>query len=189
MDTWNKQNLEENRRRALEYYHTNREEINDKRQRAYTLQRLPVLLRKAEKDMKARQQRLEKVARKIFSRRTPEEKQIARALRRRFNKGMSQHRKSDYILKLCGTTLAGVKKHLESLFKLGMTWGNYGWDGWHIDHIKPCAEFDLTDPAQQRICFHYTNLQPLWKDENFEKGANILSSQPASSIPLFSGMG
>ena len=45
-----------------------------------------------------------------------------------------------------------------------------GFRGWHIDHIKPCASFDLTDPKQQQQCFHYSNLQPLWWYDNLSKG-------------------
>ena len=51
-----------------------------------------------------------------------------------------------------------------------MTWQNYG-DGWHIDHIHPCAAFDLTDPEQQKACFHWSNLQPLWAIDNFRKSS------------------
>ena len=40
---------------------------------------------------------------------------------------------------------------------------------WHIDHIKPCAAFDLTDPKQQKECFNYKNLQPLWAQDNIKK--------------------
>ena len=43
-----------------------------------------------------------------------------------------------------------------------MTWENRGKEGWHLDHIVPCAYFDLSDLSQQKICFHYTNIQPLW---------------------------
>jgi hypothetical protein len=50
-----------------------------------------------------------------------------------------------------------------------MTWENYG--SWHIDHIKPFTAFDdLTDPEQQREVCHYTNLQPLWAEDNLRKG-------------------
>lgn len=68
-----------------------------------------------------------------------------------------------------------LRNYLESKFQDGMTWDNYGLHGWHIDHIIPCSAFDLTDPEQQRQCFHYTNLQPLWAYENLSKGARIMS--------------
>jgi len=43
-----------------------------------------------------------------------------------------------------------------------MTWENQGKGGWHFDHIKPCNSFYLQDPVQQYLCFHHTNMQPLW---------------------------
>ena len=52
-----------------------------------------------------------------------------------------------------------------------MNWDNYG--VWHLDHIIPCARFDLSDPEQQKICFHYTNLQPMWGEDNMRKGAKL----------------
>jgi len=64
-------------------------------------------------------------------------------------------------------------QRLEGLFKPDMTWANYGAE-WHIDHKRPCVSFNLTDPAQQRECFHYTNLQPLWATENLQKGVKLL---------------
>ncbi len=67
-----------------------------------------------------------------------------------------------------------AREHLEKQFKEGMTWENHGLYGWHIDHIIPCASFDLTDLEQQKKCFHYTNLQPLWAKENLIKGVKIL---------------
>jgi len=70
---------------------------------------------------------------------------------------------------LLGCTYQELAAHIESLFQPGMSWENR--DEWHVDHIKPCASFDLTDPAQQKECFHFTNLQPLWADENLRKGA------------------
>lgn len=78
--------------------------------------------------------------------------------------------KSATTLALIGGSITDLHKHIEKKWKPGMTWENYG-PSWHVDHIKPCVKFDLTDPAQQRECFHYTNLQPLWALDNLRKGA------------------
>ena len=72
-------------------------------------------------------------------------------------------------MELLGCSVQHVRDHLESQFTEGMTWENRG--EWHIDHIRPCASFDLTDPEEQRKCFHWTNLQPLWAIDNIKKGA------------------
>lgn len=68
-----------------------------------------------------------------------------------------------------GCSIPELKAHLENLFQPGMTWENRG--EWEIDHIRPCASFNLLDPEQQRCCFHFTNLQPLWRAENRRKHA------------------
>jgi hypothetical protein len=78
-------------------------------------------------------------------------------------------------LELLGCSIQEFKNYLEKQFKEGMTWENRGLYGWHIDHIIPCASFDLSDPEQQKKCFHYTNLQPLWWNENLSKGSKILN--------------
>lgn len=70
---------------------------------------------------------------------------------------------------LLGCSAVELICHLSSLFRDGMTLENYG--NWHIDHIKPAASFDFTDPAQVLECFHYSNLQPMWGRENHVKGA------------------
>ena len=56
--------------------------------------------------------------------------------------------------------------HIEAQFLPGMAWSNYGRKGWEIDHAKPCAGFDLTRHNQVLLCFHYTNLRPLWRADN-----------------------
>lgn len=80
-----------------------------------------------------------------------------------------KHKRNRSSLELLGCSIDVVCLHIESLFKEEMTWENYG--EWHIDHIRPCASFDLGDKDQQKRCFHYTNLQPLWALENMSKGA------------------
>lgn len=96
---------------------------------------------------------------------------VAHYCRVRLRKVLKGRDKSYSTRSLLGCRADQLKAHLEKQFKPGMTWENYGLKGWHIDHIKPCAKFDLTDPEQQKQCFHYTNLQPLWAGENIEKGA------------------
>lgn len=70
---------------------------------------------------------------------------------------------------LFGCTLGELKTHIESQFTEGMSWDNHG--GWHIDHKRPCASFDLSDPRQALECFHFSNLQPLWSGDNHRKSS------------------
>jgi|LakMenE01Jun11ns_1017448.scaffolds.fasta_scaffold9752060_1 hypothetical protein len=80
------------------------------------------------------------------------------------NKGV----KSAKTLELLGCTVEQLQTFLEAEFTEGMTWENYG--EWHIDHLRPCASFNLADPEEQKKCFHWTNLQPLWALDNIRKG-------------------
>ena len=77
--------------------------------------------------------------------------------------------KSDKTMKLVGCTPNFLKGYLEAKFTDGMSWDNYG--DWHVDHIRPCSSFDLTKEEEQKKCFHYKNLQPLWGPDNLEKGS------------------
>ncbi len=82
--------------------------------------------------------------------------------------------KSGHTVTLLGCSTQFLKEYLEKLFNHGMTWDNYG--KWHIDHIRPCASFDLSQESEQRKCFHYTNLQPLWAEENLKKSDKIINN-------------
>lgn len=73
------------------------------------------------------------------------------------------------LMDIIGCSTDELIAHLEAQFLPGMSWDNWAHDGWHVDHIRPCASFDLTDPEQQKQCFHYTNLQPLWAADNIRK--------------------
>ena len=70
---------------------------------------------------------------------------------------------------LTGCELSFLKGYLEGKFTEGMSWDKMGKEI-HIDHIKPCCSFDLKEEEEQKKCFHYTNLQPLWAAENLSKG-------------------
>lgn len=101
---------------------------------------------------------------------------LLNAMRCRVNDALKNNKKSSYTLDLVGCTIEQLRSHIESQFESGMTWENYGnpngnhSDCWHIDHIKPCSSFDLSDPKQQKKCFHYANLRPLWAIDNLKKG-------------------
>lgn len=84
---------------------------------------------------------------------------------------------SHHVSALIGCSTKQLAKHLESQFKKGMTWDNYGWGGWHVDHIIPCASFDHNDPKQVAQCWHWTNLRPLWAKENYDKSDQITEPQ------------
>ena len=105
-------------------------------------------------------------------RRTDPIYKIQRACRRRLNGIIKaiKFNKTINTLNLVGCSWGQLKNHLESQFQSGMNWDNYGTHGWHIDHIIPCASFDLTKVEEQQKCFHYTNLQPLWAVDNLKKG-------------------
>lgn len=75
---------------------------------------------------------------------------------------------------LLGCSIPELKTHLEKQFLPGMSWDNYG--DWHIDHKRPCVSFDLRDPLQQKECFNYVNLQPLWARDNLVKGGKFPSA-------------
>lgn len=94
---------------------------------------------------------------------------IKHYLRERIRLALKANNKINSTINLLGCTLEEFKKHLESKFTEGMNWGNYGKKGWHVDHIKPCSSFDLSKEEEQRKCFHYTNLQPLWWYDNLKK--------------------
>ena len=82
---------------------------------------------------------------------------------------LKHNKKLENTVTLLGCSKVELKQYLEGKFTFGMNWKNYGF-GWHIDHIKPCSKFDLARLEEQRRCFHYTNLQPLWARENLSKG-------------------
>ncbi len=106
---------------------------------------------------------------------TDPEFKLLKTLRSRLGNALRRKnvKKCTNTLELTGCTVKFLIRYIEQQFTEGMTWENHG--EWHIDHILPCASFNLLDEEQQRECFHYTNLQPLWKIDNLKKGAKILS--------------
>lgn len=94
-------------------------------------------------------------------------------LRDRLRKAILGNQKAGSAVRDLGCTVPELKQHLESKFQEGMNWENHGMYGWHIDHIIPLASFDLTDREQFLKACHYTNLQPLWAEDNLSKGDKL----------------
>lgn len=171
---WRRQNYEKNRDHLL----AKKREVAEKRKP----------LKKAY-DQQYRQIRAEKIA--AYKRAWESLKsddplfKIKRNLRRRVAHVLAGNRKSDTTFALIGCTAEEFKYHIEKQFLPGMSWDNYGVDGWHIDHIKPCYLFDLSDPAQQRECFHFTNQRPLWAIDNLSRPRSDQPRKLSASRPSF----
>jgi hypothetical protein len=98
------------------------------------------------------------------------------SLGRRLYKAMKFRGESPQVEALVGCSFLDLKDWIESQFRYGMTWGNYGF-GWHVDHIQPCASFDHSNLDHVRRCWHFTNLRPMWASENLAKGDRITEPQ------------
>lgn len=106
-------------------------------------------------------------ARTTHRRRTDIRIRLTNILRKRVWEALKNNRKTNRTMNLVGCDIDYLMKHLELQFKPGMSWENYG--SWHVDHIRPCASFNLALEEEQNKCFHYKNLQPLWAEENLRK--------------------
>ena len=140
--------------RKKEYYERNKEKILEQ-QKEYRQNNKDKLLRR----------------KKVYNIKRCQNDPIFRMIknyRTRTCKAYKNETKSKSTIELLGCTGIELANHLEKQFQPGMTHDNYG--EWHIDHIKPIASFDLSDPEQEQECFHYTNLQPLWAEDNLSKG-------------------
>lgn len=92
-------------------------------------------------------------------------------LRVRLNNAVKCNRKTGSAIRDLGCSIDEFKNHIESKFKSGMTWDNYG--DWHFDHITPLSSFNLADRKEFCKAVHFSNIQPLWKKENISKGSRI----------------
>ena len=160
-------------KKGMEYYQKNKKIINKRKrnyQKLYCSRNKEKILKWAKK---ARMKRRDKFNKYIRDRlKTDINFKLRKTIRARIRLALKNDKKRSKTLKLLGVNnIITAKKHLEKLFKPRMTWKNHG--KWHVDHIKPCSSFDLTKASEQRECFHYTNLQPLWASENLAKGSKI----------------
>jgi hypothetical protein len=97
---------------------------------------------------------------------------IMRARTRLFFKSKN-FKKKNSTFKIIGCTPEFLKEHLEQQFEEGMSWDNQGLYGWHIDHKIPLSSSN-TEEEIYKLC-HYTNLQPLWAEDNLKKSNKIIN--------------
>lgn len=176
---------------AKKYYKKNKDIISERNKKFYEKNK-DIILKRNKKFREDNKDKIKKQTQKNKHKKREQERKriqgdinfkLRKIIRSRACKTIKKNsgKKAYKTEQLLGCSIQEVRCHLEKQFKEGMTWDNYGNNGWHIDHIIPCASFDLTDPEQQKKCFHYTNLQPLWAKENMSKGSKIIPLDPATS--------
>lgn len=151
---WKKNNRIRNAKNSSSWYHANQDKAHAG-QRRYRLENRDKV-RKTKSAVKKKQ------------RANNPEFRLKENYRNRVYCALKRGAKSASTMELLGCSIGHLKVWLTFYFQPGMTWKNYG-PVWHVDHIKPCAAFNLLDPAQQKECFHFTNLQPLFAEDNRKK--------------------
>lgn len=161
--------LENKRALARQYYHNNKESINAKRKREGE--------NKENKDKKSKSYAkwYDEKGKKYYKNKYNNDInfKLSRTLRARLNKAIKNNQKAGSAVSDLDCSIEEFKEYMESKFLPGMSWDNWSRDGWHIDHIRPLYEFDLTDEQQFKEACHYTNLQPLWAKDNLSKGNRL----------------
>lgn len=158
-----KQKTEQKRQYGKQYQRTHKEEIRQ-RKRLYYL---------------AHKKQIRKKVRKYIKRKLKNDInfKLKKILRDRFKAALKKNFKSGSAVRDLGCTVDEFRKYIENRFYANpetgeqMTWENYGFYGWHIDHVVPLANFNLQIREQCLKAIHYTNLQPLWAKENLKKSA------------------
>lgn len=96
---------------------------------------------------------------------------IKQNLRGRMYKSLFNN-KNDTTQNLLECSIDFFKNWIEWQFNSSMTWNNYG-TYWNIDHVKPCASFNLKHLDKQKECFSWKNCRPLECITNNKKNASI----------------
>lgn len=141
------------------YYYRNKDKINEKRRGCNKI--------KQYREQYNRENRDKLTANKNRRYREDIQFRIKENLRTRLSKAIARNTKSGSAIEDLGCSIEELRNYLESKFQPGMSWDNYG--EWHIDHIRPLANFDLSNRDQFLEACNYTNLQPLWAIDNIRK--------------------
>ena len=133
----------------------------------------------AEQNRQYRKANLEKITERQVAyqrerHRTDPAYKLVMRFRRRFRNWFKHNgtEKTSSIPQIIGCTPQEMRDHIEAQFQPGMTWENHGFgEGcWHVDHIVPLVSAGNDEAAMFKL-WHYSNLQPMWHEENIAKGA------------------
>lgn len=174
---------EELREYRKQYWAKNKEvlSVKDKERRLKNLEKY--LQRSRENYQKNKRYYIESNNRRAKSRRKVDiEFRLIECLRTRVGDYIRGHSKSLRTRELIGCSLTELQAHLEAQFESGMTWDNYGRNGWTIDHRTPLSHFkDMANVETQKLAFHFTNMSPKWGPENSRKG-NRFAEAPLAEL-------
>ena len=178
VSVWRVENRAILRERQLSWRHQNPDKVKDidnrqAKQRCEYRHRPWIRTRRSEYDKARRLDPRAMEAKRITNKRLYDNNvnyRIRGSVSHRINNAIRGKYASLHTLALLGCDIDTYKQYLELKFHPGMSWDNYGYKGWHIDHIIPCDKFDLSNIDEQRKCFNYTNTQPLWWQDNLSKG-------------------
>jgi len=168
---WNKNHKEEKNEKAKEYREKNKEEILEKQKEYHKNNKEEISI----KAKKYRENHKEETNKRHNNRiKTDVNYKLACYLRGRLRSAIKNNYKSGSAVRDLGCSIPQLRIYLESKFQPGMTWDNWSYKGWHIDHIIPLSSFDLTIREELLKAVYFTNLQPLWAKDNFIKHNKII---------------
>ncbi len=172
MQAWRESNREEDSRRSRDYYNRNTEKCRATKRDYYVENRDQI----KDKVIRYQQNNREKIRAGQRLRMKDPHRRIRQTLNVRIWRAINKRKFGIRTMEMLGCSMNDFILYIESKFQVGMTWENYG-SAWHVDHIMPCAIFDLTKPEHQRRCFHFSNLQPLFAVDNIRKSDTITTNQ------------
>jgi hypothetical protein len=169
---WYLKNKEKIIQNAKKYYLENKEKNKENHKKWYLKNKEKIIQNKKKYYLENKQHIIRRVNKYQIKRRKIDTNfKLITTIRNRTILVLKGKSKCKSTMKLLGCSVEECWKHLESKFQPGMTRENHG--KWHLDHVRPCASFDLTKPEEQEKCFHYSNYQPLWAEQNLSKGAKL----------------
>ena len=177
------ENKEKLTAKGREYYQENKEKLTAYKREYYQENKEKLTAN----NRKYRQENKEKLTARVNKRYHSDPTYATKLrLRSRMNiaiKAAGLDKKCDSSSELLGISYQGLKEWLEAQFTEGMTWENRS--DWHVDHRVPCDAFDLSDETNQRICFWYKNLQPMWAKDNIQKSNTYNEEEKQALISAY----